>query len=338
MAAGPGAPLRVGLVGLGVAGRRHAAACRNVPEIVLAAAADPAPAAAAAAAEMGLPWYPAYAAMLEAALLDAVVISLPHADLAAAAVACASRGLHVLLEKPMGITLPEADDVIAAVRRAGVRLMVNFVHRFRAEYRQAKSMIAAGVIGRPVMVFDAMTSGRSTMPAWVWDRHVSGGGMMMYNGVHSVDRLAWLAGSPIARASAAAGTFSYPVEVEDTLAGVAVFETGGLGVVVQHKSDAPTTLAGWETAVWGTRGAIRIAGGVLEVASDKERARRAVEQDDRFLGAAREFAGAIADGRDPSPGGDDGRRALAGVLAMYESAVTGRSVDISDPRGEVSHG
>lgn len=329
--------LRVGLIGLGVAGQRHAAACRKVPEITLAAAADPSPAAAHAAAELGLPCYPTYGEMLEAAPLDAVVISLPHAMLAEAAIACTSRRLHVLLEKPMAVTLREADDVIAAARAGGARLMVNFVHRFRAEYRQAGAMIAAGAIGRPVMVLDAMTSGRSGMPAWVWDRAVSGGGIMMYNGIHSVDRLAWLAGSAIARTSAAAGTFAYPVEVEDTLAGVVVFQSGGLGVVIQHKSDAPVTLAGWDTAVWGTRGAIRIAGGVLEVASDVTRARLSVEQDDRFLGAAREFAAAVLEGRDPSPGGEDGRRALAGVLALYESAVTGRSVEIGDSKGEDSH-
>ncbi|MDR7417731.1 MAG: Gfo/Idh/MocA family oxidoreductase [Armatimonadota bacterium] len=329
--------LRVGLIGLGVAGQRHAAACRRVPELELVAAADPAPAAAQAAAELGLRCYPTYRELLEAVSLDAAVISLPHALLAEAAIVCLSRGLHVLLEKPMAVTLREADAVLAAARASGGRLMVNFVHRFRAEYRQARAMIAAGAIGQPVVVLDAMTSGRSQMPAWVWDRASSGGGMMMYNGVHSVDRLAWLAGSAIARASAVAGTFSYPVEVEDTLAGVVVFHSGALGVVLQHKSDAPVTLAGWDTAVWGTRGAVRIAGGVLELASDAARARLTVEQDDRFLGAAREFAAAVLKGRDPSPGGEDGRRALAGVLALYESVATGRTVELGNSRGEVLH-
>jgi len=320
--------LRFGLIGLGTAGLRHAAACRKESRVALVAAADPAPQAAEAAAGLGLHCFPSYEQMLGVVHLDAVIISLPHAMLAAAAIDCAGRGLHLLLEKPMAVTLGEADAVIAAARAAGVRLMVNFVHRFRAEYRQAKTLIDAGAIGRPVLILDSMTSGRSTMPAWVWDRAVSGGGMMMYNGVHSIDRLAWLAGSPIARATAAAGTFCYPVEVEDTLVGAVVFSHGGLGAVIQQKSDAIATLGGWDTMVWGTRGAIKVSGGVLETVSDKERTRVELREDDRFFGAVREFVDAIAEQRDPQPGGADGRGALASVLALYEAAATGRTVDI----------
>jgi predicted dehydrogenase len=301
-----------------------------VDGIALVAAADPAPAAQQAAAGLNLRAFANYEQLLVAERLDAVIISLPHAMLAASAIACARRGLHVLLEKPMGVTVAEADAVIAAARAAGVRLMVNFVHRFRAEYQEAKTLIEAGAIGRPVLVLDSMTSGRSEMPAWVWDRAAAGGGMMMYNGVHSVDRLAWLAGRPIARVCAGAGTFSYPVEVEDTLVGVVVFQDGTLGVVIQHKSDAPATLGGWETAVWGTRGAIKVAGGALEVASDGRHTRRAVPENDRFLDAVREFADAVLQGRDPRPGGIDGRHALAGVLALYEAAATGRTVQMAE--------
>jgi predicted dehydrogenase len=326
-------PLRLGLIGLGVAGQRHAAAARKEPAVRLVGVADPAPGAAAAAADLGLPCYPRYEDLLDAARLEAVIVSLPHAALSAVAAACARRGLHVLVEKPMGVTLAEAGAVIAAARAGGARLMVNFVHRFRAEYRQAQRLIAAGVVGRPVLILDSMTSGRSTMPAWVWDRAIAGGGMMMYNGVHSVDRLAWLAGSPIARVGGAAGTFSYPVEVEDTLVGVVVFRDGALGAVIQHKSDASVTLGGWDTAVWGTRGAIRVSGGVLEVASEAERTRLNVPEEDRFLGATREFVGAITGCRDPSPGGIDGYRALAGVLALYEAAATGRTVQVLEPAG-----
>jgi predicted dehydrogenase len=150
-----------------------------------------------------------------------------------------------------------------------------------------------------------------------------------------VDRLAWLADDRVARVSASAGTFCYPVEVEDTLAGVVTFRHGALGVVIQHKSDAAVTLGGWDTTVWGTRGAIRVGGGALEVASDKERVRTTVQEDDRFLGAIREFVGAIREGRDPVPGGEEGRQALATVLGMYQAAATGRAAELllDMPRG-----
>jgi predicted dehydrogenase len=319
--------VRVGLIGLGVAGQRHAAAFKKIDDVVLAAA-DPAPAAPAVASDLGIRLYPAYTDMVAAESLDAVVISLPHSMLAEAAIACARQGLHVLVEKPMALTLHDADAVLDAARSARVRLMVNFVHRFRAEYRQAKALLAGGVIGRPAIVLDSMTSGHSVMPGWVWDRMISGGGMMMYNGVHSIDRLAWLAGSPIRRVSAAAGTFSHPVEVEDNLVGTVEFANGTLGVAIQHKSDTTATLGGWDTTIWGTRGTIKISGGVLDVASDKERTRTEVKDDDRFAGAAREFVAAIRDGRDPSPGGEDGRRALEAVLGLYEAAMGNRTVSL----------
>jgi predicted dehydrogenase len=312
---------------LGVAGQRHAAAFKKIDDVALAAA-DPAPGALAAASGLGIRLYPDYTEMVTAESLDAVVVSLPHSMLAEAAIACARQGLHVLVEKPMALTLRDADAVIDAARSGGARLMVNFVHRFRAEYRQAKALIAGGVIGRPAIILDSMTSGQSVMPAWVWDRAVSGGGMMMYNGVHSIDRLSWLAGSPIRRVSASAGTFSHPVEVEDNLVGTVEFENGTLGVAIQHKSGTAATLGGWDTTIWGTQGTIKISGGVLEMASDKERTRTEVKDDDRFAGAAREFVAAIRDGREPSPGGTDGRRALEAVLGLYEAAAGHRTVSL----------
>ena len=106
-----------------------------------------------------------------------------------------------------------------------------------------------------------MASGRSDLPGWVWDHETAGGGMMMYNGIHSLDRLAWLAGSPIARVSGAMGTFCYPVADEDSAVGTVTFRNGALGVVIQHKSDAPATLAGWQTTVYGTNGGIQLTSG-----------------------------------------------------------------------------
>jgi UDP-N-acetyl-2-amino-2-deoxyglucuronate dehydrogenase len=320
--------VRIGLIGLGKAGLRHAAAGLKAPGVILVAA-DPAPAAREAAARLEIPCYSDWVRMVDDAHLDAVIVSLPHGMLSAVAVACARRGLHVLIEKPMGVTLAEADAVIEAACASGVRLMVNFVHRFRAEYRQARAAIEAGAIGRVAVVLESMAAGRGELPAWVWDRKLAGGGMLMYNAVHCLDRLAWLAGSPIARIAGAVATHSHPVELEDDAVASMVFQNGALGALVQHKSDAPVTIGRWQTMVWGTRGAIAVlSGGGLEIASDKERARLEVQEDDRFLGALTELLAAIAEGRDPSPGGADGRRALAAVLAIYEAARTGQTREL----------
>jgi predicted dehydrogenase len=234
----------------------------------------------------------------------------------------------------MAATAAEARAVAEVCRKAGVRLMVNFVHRFRAEYRQAQAALQAGAIGRPLVVVETMVAARSELPGWVWDRAASGGGMMMYNGVHSLDRMAWLAGSPISRVTAASGTFGHAVELEDTLVGTVAFASGALGAVVQHKSGSPVALDGWRTAVHGTRGGLRVeTGRGFELVSDKERISLQTGEDDRFLGAFREFLGACREGRPPSPSGEDGVRAIAAVEALYEAARTGGTVAVGTGEG-----
>lgn len=322
--------MRVAVIGLGKAGRQHAAAVRQSGDAEVVAVADPAPAGAAAAEELGVRCWADYVEMLDAVEVDAVIVSLPHAALPAAARAAAERGRHVLLEKPMAATAAEARQVEAICREAGVRLMVNFVHRFRAEYRQAQAAIAAGVIGRPVVVTETMIAGRSELPGWVWDRAVSGGGMMMYNGVHSLDRLAWLAGSPIASVAARMGTFGHPTDLEDTAVATFTFQNGALGSLVLQKSVAAATLDGWQTAVHGTRGGLRVESGKgLDLVSDKERFSLQTGEDDRFLGAVREFLRAIREGREPSPSGEDGVAAIATVEALYASATGGGTVAVA---------
>ncbi|MGH2618154.1 MAG: Gfo/Idh/MocA family protein, partial [Thermomicrobiales bacterium] len=321
----------VGVIGFGKAGRQHADAARRSGEAEVVAIADPALAATQAADELGVRCWPEYDAMLDAVDLDAVVVSLPHAALPAAALAAARHGRHILLEKPMAATSTDARDVVRACREAKVRLMVNFVHRFRAEYRQAHAAMQAGAIGQPVLVLDVIASGRSDLPGWVWDHDTAGGGMMMYNGTHSLDRLAWLTGSPIATVSGAMGTFCYPVADEDSAIATVTFRNGTLGAVIEHKSDAPATLAGWQTTVYGTDGGIQITSGSgLTLTSGKERFTLQMEEDDRFLGAFREFAAAIREERDPTPSGADGLHALLAVEALYEAARTGTTVTIGE--------
>jgi predicted dehydrogenase len=323
--------MRIGVIGFGKAGRQHADAARSSGEATLAAIADPAPAAAQAAAALGVRCWSDYEAMLDAVELDAVVVSLPHAMLPAASLAAARRGRHVLLEKPMAAASADASAVVAACRAANVRLMVNFVHRFRAEYRQAHAALRSGAIGRPVLILDVMASGRSDLPSWVWDHAMAGGGMMMYNGIHSLDRLAWLAGSPVASISGAMGTFCYPVAAEDSAIAAITFGNGALGAVVQHKSAAEATLTGWQTTIYGTHGGIQLTSGSgLQLVSDKERVTLHTEEDDRFLGAFREFAAAIREDRDPSPAGEDGLRALRAVEALYEAARCGKTVNLGE--------
>lgn len=307
--------MRVGILGLGSAGLRHLRAFQKVPGVTVTAAdVDPTRREQAEAVDVR-----AVRDLDEllAAGPDAIVVAVPHAHLAPAAMRVLDAGRHLLLEKPMAVRVEEAADILERARRTDRRVMVSFVHRFRPEVAEARQVIARGEIGRPTLVIDTMAGGASLMPAWVWDRGHAGGGMMFYNGIHQVDRVRFLLGDEVDDVRAEVGTLGYPADVEDTAASLLRFRSGAIGTVVQHKA-AGDALGGWETQVFGTMGSLHIktgqemrwtaGGAVASVAGTPE---------DRFHGAATEFLTAIREGRAPSPSGEDGLAALDIVLRMY---------------------
>jgi predicted dehydrogenase len=321
--------MRVGIIGYGQAGRQHGYAVIKSGEAELAAVADIDIAARRAASDLGVPSWDSYHDMFDEAGLDAVIVSPPHNILTPAALEAARRGLHILLEKPMGVSAGQADEVVTACRANGVKLMVNFVHRFRAECRQAYETIRAGVIGRPLLIFDVLVAGGSP-PAWVWNFEQSGGGSLLYSSIHCVDRLSWLAGSRIKEVSGMTGSFAPGIQLEDTVLVTASFENGALGAVLQHRSTAPHFDGGWQTRVFGTNGSLTInTRQNLEVSSDKEHFSLETHDDDRFLGAFREFAAAVRENRDPAPSGEEGLHATRAAFAFYEAARTGRRQTVS---------
>src|ERR1700730_16349910 len=103
--AGRRLPMDLVLIGLGKAGLRHAAACQRLADVTLTAVADPSPVAAEAAAKLGVPWVSDYRMMLDRSKPSAAIVAVPHNALSTIAVECATRGLHVLVEKPMGVSV-----------------------------------------------------------------------------------------------------------------------------------------------------------------------------------------------------------------------------------------
>jgi predicted dehydrogenase len=250
---------------------------------------------------------------------------VPHASLADAALQALEAGAHILLEKPMATSLEDAIRVVNRARVLKRWVMVSFVHRFRPDVAAARDVITRGAIGRPLFLTDTMVSGASEMPPWVWDRARAGGGMMLYSGIHQVDRARFLLGEEVETVRAEVRTLAHDVDTEDTVAALLGFRSRAVGVVTQHKAPADA-LPAWETQVFGTKGSLRIrtgqelswagAGAVTTVAGSPE---------DRFFGAATEFVAAIREGRAPSPSGEDGVAALEIVQRMYADGATVRA-------------
>ena len=313
--------IRIGLWGAGQVGRRHAQAIAKVNGAHLAAVADLDEARAKeVASEHGASHCADYRETLGMDL-DAIINCLPHDLHHESSLLAADRQLHMLLEKPMCLTLKEAHDVIAAYDKRSVRLMIGYVHRFRQEMLDAKELIDAGQLGQVVTAADNFcASGGSHVPQWVWKKARAGGGVHMYGGIHAVDRLRWFLGSEVRTVYAKKRTYSAPMDVEDGLVAFLEFEDGALASLVQN-SPRYASLGGWRTELFGSVGNLAIDfAKSLAFSSDAMRFVRTYERYDHFERQMREFLAAIAEDREPWITGRDGLLSLAVVLAAYESA------------------
>ena len=190
---------------------------------------------------------------------DAVVVALPHHMHVEAAWMAADRGLHVLMEKPMGTTLAEGQRIIEACSDAGVLLMIGFVHRFRDEAIIAKSLIKSGHIGIPVNCLETIASPRgSHLGAWVNSPSRSGGGTLLYTGVHALDRLLWLVDSPLRNVQAATRTLTPDAQVEEAVTALLTFDNGAMATFNVTGPTYPAGRTSWRSEIYGTEGVIRI--------------------------------------------------------------------------------
>jgi predicted dehydrogenase len=319
------APLPIAVVGAGKAGRQHAAALAATAGCRVAVVVDPDEAAGRQLAQAhGAAWRVAFDDTSDVA---AAVVAVPHHLLEGAALRCAEAGLATLLEKPMALDLGGADRVSAAFASRGLPLQVGFVHRFREESRAAYALIREGRIGRPTLVSEVKPYGVQNTPAWVWRREL-GGGALLYNGIHGLDRIRWLTGLEALRADAAGGALTHDVDVDDAIAGHLRLSGGALAQVLVQLSPFPMD-GHWTTTVYGTEGAIevRTGHGLRGWGRDGAFAYQ-VERCDRFAAQAAAFVAAARGSRPPAVTAHDGRAALAIALGLLESAEHAVSVTI----------
>lgn len=320
-------PTRIGIIGAGQAGAQHARAVLASERAAVGWIADPDRSRGQAlAAECRARYHTDYHEGL--ADTDAVCICVPHAALADVAVTAALAGVHVLLEKPMATTLEDADRVLEATRRADIRLMVGFVHRFRPEARRAYELIAAGTIGEPSFLSDrSVGGGQSSWPAWVQDSR-AGGGLLLYAGVHRIDRARWLLGREVRTATGSTAALLPSSDVESSSAALLTLD-GDVRAVLSHHYHAIDVPHTWETDIHGAEGMVRIhTGEGVEIVNQRGSRHEATGPDRRFDAQIAAFLDTLAGQQIAIPSGEDGRAALAIVVAIAESQKTGRTTGV----------
>jgi predicted dehydrogenase len=334
--------IRVGVVGAGFIGRDHLAAYAGWPDAEIVGVADiDLERARAAAGPYGASSFADLASMAVAARLDAVSVCVPTGLHLAAVREATAAGLHILLEKPMATTVAECDEIARLADAAGVTLMLGFTHRFHAELIRARELIASGRLGTIGLVHDHFSFGETgPWPAWYYARELSGGGELMHDAVHLVDRMAWLLGRPIVEVHGLTSSFVRGIDgVED--AGVATlgFEGGAIGSLFVHeasfplhKDDTRVPMPGrLELEIHGTAGSLRYrTWQSLEFDSADEHWTIDDAPRDEMRLEVGEFLAAIREHRAPSVGAADGRRGIAVIQAIYESVRLGRPVVVDE--------
>ena len=208
----------VGILGAGYFGAFHARAIAAAKgaRLVAVSAEEQSLADAFAGVHGGTP-YGDWRAMLDDKAVDAVAITAPHHLHCPFAVAALRAGKHVLLEKPMALSVAECSQIIAAAEESGAKLMIGQIMHFALPCLVAREILDRGDLGRPV------TGSSSLLKTWMevnrrgWHLDpASGGGMLMTAGIHALDRLVWLMDGRVASVSAAAATAFHDQKADDS--------------------------------------------------------------------------------------------------------------------------
>lgn len=328
--------LGIGVWGVGRIGYLHAAHVRSSTEKAeLIAVADPIKKLAIATAKkLGCRMYETPIKMLKEESLDAVIIATPtqmhteHVELAS------ERNVPMLLEKPIALSLYEADKIVSAVRQSQVKFQLGFNRRFDIGYSKAKKMIAKGRIGKAILV---KTCARDPQPPP--EEYIRrSGGIFVDECIHDIDIALWFMNSEVEQVWATGTTLVYPQFAKygdfDNAVAVLRFRNGGLGVVEGSR----TSRYGYDlrTEVLGDQGAVHVDN-LRKESMELWRQQGATKQPcpwfiERFAEAYRSeiqgFCDYVSKGGKSPVSVEEGRAALQVALAARESAEKKRAITI----------
>ena len=339
-----------GLVGLGMGGETHARELQHVPDAELVAVYGRNEDKARAFAQRfgAKRWYSDYRQFLDDREIHVADIVTPNGLHQDFAVPAAEAGKHVVVEKPLEISLARADAIIEACRRHRVQLSVIYQMRFGQAARRVKQALDAGLFGRLLLadVYDKeyRASSYYANDYWRGTRQYEGGGSLMTQSSHVIDLLHWMAG-PVESVFAQRRTALHRIEVEDLVVATVTFRSGAVGVIESATCVSPAFKSRLE--LHGELGSAIMNGEHDELMFWEVRG--SDEQidappgfhfkdvsDPRLLPEIRhrllltDVVEAIREHRPPAVTGEEARKSLAIIMAIYESAERGVKVTLPE--------
>jgi UDP-N-acetyl-2-amino-2-deoxyglucuronate dehydrogenase len=360
--------IRFGIVGCGAIGPTHAGAIQQIEDAQLVAVADSLPERGKAMAEkFGVSNVYADAQdLLNDKAVDVVCLCTPSGAHAQGAIDALQAGKHVIVEKPMDVSLEACDRMIAAQQRSGRELAVISQHRFDAASQLVKELIDSGKLGKLFLATAEVKWWRTQeyydSGDWRGTWAMDGGGALMNQAIHTIDLIQWLVGGVESVFAQTKIASHERIEVEDAAVATLRFHSGAIGSFVA--STAAYDGLPVRIDLFGTQGSAIIEGDRLKLvtlksgescvteraaahalsvarggtASVKDQAfhrEGAVEQGavwgDAHRAQIQDFLRSLRTGTKPLIEGKSGRDPVEIILAMYDSAKTGRPVTLKQP-------
>jgi predicted dehydrogenase len=344
-----------GVIGVKGIGKNHIESIKRIKEADLIALADIDETAGKAVAEQHhAKWYADYTKMLEQSDLDAVCICVPHFLHTPTALLAIDCGKHVLVEKPMAMTVGEADKMVLEAEKKGVKLGVMYQYRVEPAYSEMKAILDRGDLGaiyRFVMEScDLRTQAYYDYAPWRGSWRSSGGGVIINQSIHHLDLLQWFLGKPV-RLHGWITTKIHRAEVEDLASALISFEGGAQGVIQASLIDALSItrfeICGDKAKLLSENGDVKL--GVLETPI-KEYIEKSKEVWDHpkcnwikvtpkareagHIAILRDFTQALLEDREPLIPGREGLVSLEIANAIILSHFKGKTVTFPVDRNE----
>ena len=340
--------VKVGIIGIGNMGSAHlqTVAAGNIPGMRVTAVCDINPERLKAAKEKypDIALFGDYTELFKSSDTDAVIIAVPHPLHAKIAIEAFKYGKHVLVEKPIDITVSAAESLCAAAKKSGKVFAIMFNQRTNGLFRKARKIVKSGELGnlkRSVWIITNWYRTQSYYDSGTWRATWAGegGGVLLNQAPHNLDIWQWICGSPAAvTAFCSVGKF-HNIEVEDEATIYAEYENGATGVFITTTGDCPGTN---RLEITGTRGKMVPESGILKlwklkederdicknsaegfVIPEMEYSELTSEKEEAHAGILKNFAGAILHGEELISPGYDGINELMISNAAYLSEWTG---------------
>ncbi len=336
--------LKFGIVGCGRIAPKHAEAISALEEADLIAVCDIDEEKAKGFAEKyNAEMYIEYDKMLENPDIDVINICTPNAQHADMAVQAIEKGKHVMIEKPIALTLEDADRIIEAAEKAGVKASAVHQNRFNDAIQQTRKAMEEDQFGKMSHGIASIRWNRNmgyyNQASWRGTKEYKDG-VLMNQCIHNIDLLRWMMG-PIKKIDGSTATRFRDIEMEDVGVATVEFESGALGVIEGAGTIYPTNME--ETLnLFGEKGTV-VVGGIAVNKIEKWRFSESFQEEEQKILAEQadnpptvygfghqniiqDMIDAVKEDRDPYVTLQDGKNAIEIVLAIYESSETGKPV------------